>query len=215
MPNWCYADVTFYSSNRDDVFRLRNKFTKIFNDNGYMRSYVEKFLPELNADEVNCRGSVIDIDDTVGKINNLYWFSMHTESAWEPKIALWREILKKHFPKVDLAYIAEEPGMELYEKWDSTGLFYPLTIRVSGYVPSKSGKTLYLDEDERSWSSDFQTAKEWLQKILPFTFNLTKGGDNINEKLEEYTESHHLEDDEDFWVSFGTFEECSPDEFEL
>lgn len=215
MPNWCYADVTFYSSNRNDVFRLRNKFTKIFNDNGYMRSYVEEFLPELDADKVNCRGSVIDIDDAISKTNNLHWFSIHTESAWEPKIAVWREIIKRHFPKIELAYIAEEPGMDLYEKWDNSGFFYPQTIRVSGYVPTKNGEACYLDEDERSWSSDFLTAKKWLQNILPFDFTLTKGGNDINEKLEEYTSLHHLEDDEDFWISFGIFEECSPDEFEL
>lgn len=215
MPNWCYTDITFYSPNKDEIFKLRNDFTKVFNDDALVGAYVKKFLPDVDADKVHCRGSVIDIDDSLSKTNDFFWFSMHTETAWAPTIGVWREILKQNFPNIALSYIAEEPGCDLYEKWDNSKLFYPITIRVSGYVPTKSGETLYLDEDERSWSSDFKTAKEWLQEILPFEFTLTKGGDDINEKLEEYAEAHHLEETEDFWISFGVFEECSPDEFKL
>lgn len=214
MPNWCDTEITFYSSDEGEISELREKLAKVFENSSHMRCYAEQLLPEIDTNNVKCRGIVIYIDEEISKTNNLYWFSMSTETAWSPQIGLWRDIIKKHFSSIKLAYIAEECGLELYEKWDESELFYPQKIRVSGFVPTKNG-VIMLDEDERSYNSNFQEAKAWLQEVLPFEFTLTKSGDDLNEKLDEYIESHGLENGEEFWISFGFFEEYSPDKFEL
>lgn len=214
MPNWCYSNITFYSHKKQDIATMRDELIKVYNDDGWMGSYVNKFLPAIDSDTIHCRGFVTSIDDEVRKVEDYYFFSLETETAWSPMIAIWRGILEACFPSVKLAYIAEESGMEVYEKWDETHLFYPEKFRVSGYVPTKDGDELYLDEDERSLSLDFQTTKAWLQEILPFEFELTEGGDNLDEKLQEYIkENPSLYDD--FWITFAVFKERSPDEFEL
>ena len=47
---------------------------------------------------------------------------MFTTTAWSSKVELWAHIIKDNYEDVDMAFIAEECGTELYEKFGSEKL---------------------------------------------------------------------------------------------
>lgn len=137
MPNWCSTVIKFYSENREQLEAMHKKFNEIRNGkptvendfkNGFMGDYANTFLPELGHDKVECRGWVDGIDEI--EHNDKYdVFTMWTETAWTAKMGMWAEIVKRFYPEVHIAYIAEECGCDYFCVWDKTKgqMFFPDT----------------------------------------------------------------------------------------
>lgn len=138
MPNWCYTTIVFHSKNVKQIESFQKQVLQIFNGNssvendfhnGWLGDYVNYLLHPLTHDDVRCRGSVIFVDD-VTQIEDSAYFQIETETAWSPMLKMWRLILEKHYPDIDIAFMAEESGCGIFEKYDTTGRFFEDTFDV-------------------------------------------------------------------------------------
>lgn len=89
----------------------------------------------------------------------VYFFAVDLEDSWGPHIAPWRYFLNKLYPdaEIKLAWMAEECGCELYQKYDPDSLFYAdYEYFVDCYVPDNSAYDKYpeLVDEHRGYSAD-------------------------------------------------------------
>lgn len=161
-------------------------------------------LPELGVDKVECRGHVDQIDD-VEQLDQYWVFTVWTVTAWGAKMGMWNEIVKRFYPKVEIAYLAEEGGNDYFCVWDSTAgkKFYPEKFYFDGCFPKEEGHCEYID-DRYSFQS-VEEIHEYLDKHLPFDYLHTDDLDalteNIQNKLDDYGELHEY--DERLYVSMA------------
>lgn len=218
MANDCYTHVSFYSQNLRELTALHDRMFKIYTsdsrENEWLGTYVKEFFPDIDIDDVNCRGSIIEFDEEIqlfGGDGGEYIFSICTDDAWTPKVGVWNEVVNHFYPGVSITYKAEEPGCDLYAKWDPTGILYPDMINVDGYVPTKDGDCGYLVDELCDVCDNLDVVRERLAELLPFEFTLETGANNISERLEEYLNHHpEIENKDEYWVSVGVYEEYPP-----
>lgn len=212
MANWCYTDITFYSSNHEEIIKMHDEFKSV--EDCYFDTYASKFLTQSKSKNLPLRGCVNSIDE-VFKRSDFSCFTISTETAWIPMIELWLTITKEAYRDVQIAYISEEPGCCQYYKWDSEKLFYPDAVCVDGFVPTKSGEWVYLSDDDRANSDDLDATLKWLRELLPFDFTITEAYDNLQEKLEIYVSGIYLSaphdiPEDNYWIEVGIFKEMPP-----
>lgn len=90
------------------------------------------------------------------------------ETAWDDKTEAWNLILK-HYPLLKRYYQAYEPGCELFQTNDESGLFFPTEYRIDASVPDwaavfPEGKPI--DGDGECVFEDFWNETdllEWIQ----------------------------------------------------
>lgn len=225
MPNWCQSIIKFYSEDAEQVEAMYKKFQEIIegkptaeNDfkHGWMGDFANVFFSEHGHEKTNCRGWVDGVEDLC-KFENYTVFNMYTETAWGPKIGMWYEITKRFYPKVKIAYVAEEPGCGLYNVWDETEgqLFFPEAMYVEGCLPDKDGHCEYIDDHYEF--GDLQDVMEFLDRKLPFKYAHADSEEALTEevqsKLEEF--GKQVECDEDVFFYVARFLEVHPSEYEV
>jgi hypothetical protein len=138
MPNWCNSTIYFYSKDKSTIQNFKDKVVKIYNSTatvengfgkGWLGDYVNTLLaPEYHTDKDNnppCRGRLEFYDEPgIIKYDGYWHFRIHTETAWTPMLEMWQMILKRHYPKIKIAFLAEEPGCEIYIKYDPDNVFF-------------------------------------------------------------------------------------------
>ncbi len=127
MPNWCLVDIkiTFETESEASRFhRLVCEWTaKDYIGNGFGTSWLGNIVGNSglanwerakggffrkNGDLIYCRGDIISLN------NERQTVRITEESAWEPAVKLWLEVLELHkFKNYRLIYNAEEPGNEV------------------------------------------------------------------------------------------------------
>lgn len=225
MPNWCQTVIKFYSENRDQLEAMHKKFKEIKdgestveNDfkNGFMGDYANTFFPELGHNKIECRGWVDGIDE-IEENEEYHVFTMWTETAWGAKMGMWREIVKKFYPNVCIAYIAEECGCDYFCVWDKTRnkRFFPDLYYVDGCLPTKEGKCEFIED--RYMFGSVKDIRDYLDKTLPFEYehkdSLDELMEEVQNRLDEYSERNEW--DEDLYIHLSEFEEVNPADFSL
>lgn len=170
MPNLCHTHITFYSKNKVAVNDLHSKlmqYTAVSYNNEVDKSWLGNILlnagvgsyDEILADKYGyCRGWVEDIDD-VERSGGYYSFFVTVQDAWTPNTEPFYHLLKKlNTNEIKMAYAAEEPGCEIYVKYDPDNLFYAdCEYFVDCYFPEESDKIQYADiadvEGLQSWDN--------------------------------------------------------------
>ena len=182
MPNWCGTDIIFYSNNKEQLKTFYEKFDEIYNGkatiengfgNGWLGDFVNTLIPE-EYENIRCRGSVDFYEEIYHKTENIDYFRIYTQTAWAPMLKMWRLIIEKYFPSVKIAYCAEECGMEIYDKYDESGLF------LSEYYATISA----YDDDDGEYYSDYFDSKKELVDYLNETFGVNVGIEMSNENME-------------------------------
>lgn len=150
MPNWCFTHITFYSENKANVVDLRSKlmqYTAVpcncckdatWLGNILLRAEIGS-LDEIQADKYGyCRGWVDDIGD-VEQSDGYYSFWATVQDAWAPHTEPFYHLLGKLYNHaVKMAYAGEEPGCEVYLKYDPDNLFYAdCEYAVDSYIPAE------------------------------------------------------------------------------
>lgn len=126
MPNWCFAGVRI-TGPKDEVKKLYlimknlQEMKKPLIDNGFGTSWYGCLVHHLGGEwsNVYCRGSWSDlrlIEDNV-----LAW---NDETAWSPMYEVF-ELIEKAMPELNVWYMAEEEGMEIYVTNDADGIYFP------------------------------------------------------------------------------------------
>lgn len=125
MPNWCFTDITFsgkeenlkkFATLIEDWISIEknnaNGFGNYWLGNIVVNSGLATYDDVLNMRTHKCRGEIIDInvqDDLI---------QIFTDTAWIPMMKLWKGVIDKHNLDLDIVYIAEEVGAELYQTND-------------------------------------------------------------------------------------------------
>ena len=117
MPNWCFAGVRV-DGPKDKVRKLYHIMKNLEEikeplvENGFGTSWYGCLVHLLggNWKEVYCRGSWSDlwIDENV-----IGW---NDETAWSPMTEVFT-LIESAIPGLKVWYMAEEEGMEIYEKF--------------------------------------------------------------------------------------------------
>ncbi len=226
MPNWCSTVIKFYSDKKEPVEAMLKRFREIIEEKptvendfepGWMGKFADAFFPEIGHDKINCRGWVDGIDDEISECCNLWYFTVWTETAWGAKIGIWNEIVKKFYPDVCIAYIAEECGCGYFCVWDQTKgqLFFPDAFYVDGCIPLKDGKCEHI-EDRYQFGTQEDIFK-YLDERLPFEYDHKEDLDDLTEELQSKLDecSEKVEYAEFLYIQITEFVEVNPAEFEF
>lgn len=165
MPNWCTTEIIFSSDNEEQLKEFYDEIISIYNSDatspngfghGWLGDYVNTLLsPLTHESDIHCRGWIDYIDDsTLGG-----YFSIIEESSWTPALKIWRLIIDKYYPNINISYLATEPGCDLYCYCDDYGYFnyrYELDVSIES-----NGKNYYYHE----YYSSTKAILEDLQKI--------------------------------------------------
>lgn len=153
MPNWCRTNITFYSRDKRQIekfysimmnYELPEEFNKINTTKNWIGNFMIcshkdfKYEDIINGKYGNTRGFIEDLSDLLYlEQKDIYYFYIYVDDAWCPHIQPFCSILQKpEYNKIKLAYMAEEPGCELYEKYDPESLFYDKDeYIIDSYIP--------------------------------------------------------------------------------
>ena len=147
MPNWCYTTISFHG-NKNEIEGLHKVLTtatsKEYIHTDFGNNWLGNVLYEVGLQNridnenaklnLRCRGTIELIEDVDTRQNGVYFLRIGTETAWCPMIKMWQAILDAlNYKSVKIAFMSEEPGCELYSKYDPYDEF-PDTYFVDGYV---------------------------------------------------------------------------------
>lgn len=131
MANLCMTQFTF-EGNKEEIRKL---YDLILHSSEDMSAYgyctwlgsvlIAAGLPNPADDNYKgpeCRGSVeylSEIEDVGDPEDNKTRFELETETKWVPMGKMWQAIIEKlGLFGVHFAYLAEEPGCRIYQKYD-------------------------------------------------------------------------------------------------
>lgn len=145
MPNWCYTQYAV-RGDKKQVKRLYNKMKKLQEmetplvENGFGPSWLGCLVKSLGADPktVYCRGSWSDLDmvaeDTI---------RFNTEHAWSRPDEV-EDLLCEKFPGLQIFFLEEELGMDIFQTNDIYGEFFTENIIID---EEENGMEYYTMED--------------------------------------------------------------------
>ena len=116
MPNWCSTNIKFTGEQEklrvlhdfinDDEANKKVGITTDFRVR-WLGNYLER--AGLSWEDYRCRGTAEYISD-VGQNE----FTVETETAWAPMLAMWQAVVEKIAPGLEITYFAQEPGCGVY-----------------------------------------------------------------------------------------------------
>ena len=157
MPNWCITDYVVFGD-KDDIESLwkviKNTFNtdcRVKNDfgNWWLGNILD--LHGLDWQKYDCRGEITQFTEE-GPEHNFYedgksHFMFQTSTAWKPCKGVF-DSLKEFYPSVGFYYFAEEPGCDLLETNDVSGVFHPERIRLRITDPTGNTEEEYFSSEE-------------------------------------------------------------------
>ena len=220
MANMCSSTISIYGQDKAAVETLCKEIYDFWDKGGDLYEFVNQFLPNVDADKVDCGGSIEFVSNEVehaeSPLSGYYFFLIDTETKWSAKISIFYEIAKER--GLSVAYTAEEPGFDYYVQWDPTGYFFPNRwgCEVRACVHSE-GVDFSIEENEYFRTS--QKTISWIKDIfshylddIPWIEDPCEFAEFAKNKLQVLTKGGF---DEDNWIKVFKFEDIAPEEFEL
>lgn len=158
MPNWCSTVYVVEGDSKEikNLYGLMKKLQDrkspaVKNDFGttWLGCLVDALGKDWNA--ISCRGSwsCLEMDGEVLKFN--------TETAWAPCNETFDAVREK-FPSLHYYFIAEEPGLEVYETNDEYGVYFEDKFLLDACTPEEE----YIHE----YFKGRQEALKWLENMV-------------------------------------------------
>jgi len=158
-------------------------------------------MKDFYDSKANYRGDIVDINKLNEK-DGYHYFSISTETAWMPMIKMWHLMLKKLYPGKDihLAYQAEEPGLDIFMKYDEEGIFYDEDYYIELYIENletvqQKYPHIKFNEDPDHYCTE-KYAIKYLQELLNTKENnmdvLFKMAEQFNKELQTLDEDSYL-----------------------
>ena len=182
MANYCSNCIAFFGNNLDKLEHLRKMMEDTFNkeDCYSIRNFVLKYgyTKEAAYGFTDIRDSFVHIDDEVSKDEQGYYFTIQTESAWNPNMNVFRKVIADHYEnEIDYVYTAEEPGFSVYLNTDSTGRFYDDRYHLDYCINGNK----YVMEYYSSFNDVIKVLKEDFPEL---EFSVCDSVDEINDKVQ-------------------------------
>ena len=114
MANIANNTYLFYGD-RTELVQCHNALTELHEkvgDDCCVDLTIENTV--VNGEWINYLENLSEDDDS---------FKMETESKWYGNPVYWHDWVKTNFPKLSVAFMCEEPGMEIFEKVDPDNKF--------------------------------------------------------------------------------------------
>lgn len=132
MCNYAVNCLSFYGRDFSMVQDIFNKITSCYNNANGNKNSVRCFFNKYNYGErfintmTDGRDYFSHCDTTIVKKDNVFMFGCETNTAWSENMEGFFALMLDHYKnKVNLSFISEEPGGDIYVYKDDTGLFYP------------------------------------------------------------------------------------------
>lgn len=200
MSNWCFTKIIFHGEKNEikDFYEKIEKWTaEPLRPNDFKEDWLGNILigaglgDRINSEthSLRCRGWITytEYDEENADEGEAFLY-VDTETAWCPMMLMWVAVLDVlMYDTIGFSYIAEEPGMELYEICDPYGDFYEryyVDVWVEG--EDEENEELMRLYDDRYYSSD-EDLKTSLQKFLNSEEDDLK---TLIEKAESYDFKH-------------------------
>lgn len=122
MPNWAYT-IYIVRGDEEEVARLHQVIRDLDNraesllPNGFGKLWMGNLVHVLGGDweKVYCRGKILDYDMMADGV-----LRFDVESAWG-ELDEVRALILSRFPKMDIRFQSEEPGMDYFSTNDDSG----------------------------------------------------------------------------------------------
>ena len=114
MANIANNSYMFYGD-KTELTKCHEELSKLYEkDNGKFSCVHETENVVVNGEWINYLEDLSEDADS---------FKMETESKWYGNPVYWHDWVKTNFPKLSVAFMCEEPGMEIFEKVDPDNKF--------------------------------------------------------------------------------------------
>ena len=191
MPNWCSVTYACITKDEKEAKKLYNaiysmdKSRNPLAESDFGKLWLGCFVKQLGGDEgkIRCRGEITDY--SIETINDEHIVKIHQETAWVEQEEV-RFLIRRTFPSVEVLFIEEEPGCEVFCTNDSVGRFFPERYLLDGNEVFEYFETI-------------DQVVAWLKKNKDIDITDT---DKIDKILDSYNEEH---EDDDEYLYFHEF----------
>lgn len=185
MPNWCSVTYACITKDEKEARKLYNaiysmdKSRNPLAESDFGKLWLGCFFKQLGGDEgkIRCRGEITDY--SIETINDEHIVKIHQETARVEQEEV-RFLIRRTFPSVEVLFIEEKPGCEVFCTNDSVGRFFPECYLLDGNEVFEYFETIY-------------QVVAWLKKNKDIDITDT---DKIDKILDSYNEEH--EDDDEY-----------------
>ena len=191
MPNWCSVTYACITKDEKEAKKLYNaiysmdKSRNPLAESDFGKLWLGCFVKQLGGDEgkSRCRGEIMDY--SIETIGDEYIVKIHQETAWVEQEEV-RFLIRRTFPSLEVLFIEEEPGGEVFCTNDSVGRFFPERYLLDGNEVFEYFETI-------------DQVVAWLKKNKDIDITDT---DKIDKILDSYNEEH---EDDDEYLYFHEF----------
>ena len=171
MPNWCSTSYVI-SGPKNDVRSLYDRMKRLQNrkesllPNGFGKTWLGNLVSRLGVDwhTVDCRGDWSNLRMKGGDLR------FDTQTAWS-RCDEVEEIIRDKYPDLEIIFLSEELGCEIFETNDDTGEIFPERIIIDTedegteyYTYEEALQVLCdkldLDPETTSWEQAMKLCKE-------------------------------------------------------
>ena len=128
MANYCSNSIVFFSKDKTKLSRFLRKVYAAFDSIGsgfYNLMVLHGYKNREILSVIDKRDSFTHCDTKLAQENDTYSFGVDVETAWEPHMAMFYKIIReKYNDAIQLVYMAEECGSDLYVNSDKEGIYF-------------------------------------------------------------------------------------------
>lgn len=196
MANYCSNSIVFFSKDKSKLSRFLRKVYAAYDSIGsgfYNLMVLHGYKNREILSVIDKRDSFTHCDTKLAQENDTYSFRVDVETAWEPHMAMFYKIIREKYSGViQLVYMAEECGSDLYVNSDKEGIYFR-----ERYMVDCCHNGEYLKE----YFESYPEAIDWIRSEYGID---TDKFDSIQE-IEAKVEAVNSFDDGDFF-NFHRFE---------
>ena len=128
MANYCSNSIVFFSKDKSKLSRFLRKVYAAYDSIGssfYNLMVLHGYKNREILSVIDKRDSFTHCDTKLAQENDTYSFRVDVETAWEPHMAMFYKIIREKYSDViQLVYMAEECGSDLYVNSDKEGIYF-------------------------------------------------------------------------------------------
>ena len=128
MANYCSNSIVFFSKDKTKLSRFLRKVYAAFDSIGsgfYNLMVLHGYKNREILSVIDKRDSFTHCDSRLEQDKDTFSFRVDVETAWEPHMAMFYKIIReKYNDAIQLVYMAEECGSDLYVNSDKEGIYF-------------------------------------------------------------------------------------------
>lgn len=129
MANYCSNSIVFFSKDKTKLSRFLRKVYAAFDSIGsgfYNLMVLHGYKNREILSVIDKRDSFTHCDTRLEQNKDTFSFSVDVETAWEPHMTMFYKIIReKYNGAIQLVYMAEECGSDIYVNSDREGIYFP------------------------------------------------------------------------------------------